>query len=153
MHTRSIPNECRIRTRTMDYVERPVVRAIMSNLEPCSVLRTRRTIVQAFKRSSVQAFMPPLTAWFKVQTFHLHKHDSPIHYTTGRLEPLCLVLQPRRHADNNPNPWPQQVFPLEVIRRLQLKTDSNLHVAMCQLKVTAFFFFANEVMKARRCRG
>jgi hypothetical protein len=39
----------------MDYVERPVVRAIMSNLEPCSVLRTRRTIVQAFKRSSVHA--------------------------------------------------------------------------------------------------
>ena len=73
------------------------------------------------------------------QTFRLHKLESPIHDSAGRLEPV-LALQLKGYADEDPNPRSQQALPLEVVKRVRAMRTTARDEAIGQLVVTAFFF-------------
>jgi hypothetical protein len=74
-----------------------------------------------------------------VQAFRLHKFESPIHDTAGRIEPV-LALQLKSYADADPDVQPQQAIPLEVVKRIRSWKGNDLDVAVGQLVVSAFLF-------------
>ena len=73
------------------------------------------------------------------QAYRLHKFESPIHDTSGRLERV-LALQLKGYADEDPATRQQQALPLEVLDRARRMDANDREVAVGQLIAAAFFF-------------
>jgi hypothetical protein len=74
-----------------------------------------------------------------VQTYRAHQFGSPIHDARGRIEPV-LAAQLKGYSFDNPEVRQAPAIHARVVAIVASATGSELHLAMGQLTVGAFFF-------------